>query len=152
MATNHTDHQPHVDFVILADRAEAVNGKLYMMGGGWDRMWVADFAQPQSISMALGILVPWNATNQLHKLMIRVESQDAIELATLGLNFNTGRPPTLGQAESQRITLAFQAAIPLPGPGAYVIKALINDVESKQTVFYVQPLPTPPVVVTPPST
>ena len=152
MATNPSDHQPKVDFVILADRAEAVNGKLYMMGGGWDRMWVADFAQPQSISMAIGILVPWNATNQPHHLTIRMESQDAIELATLGLNFNAGRPATLGQAESQRITLAFQAAIPLPGPGTYVIKALINDVESKQTVFYVQTLPTPPIVITPAAT
>jgi len=27
-----------LDFLILADRAEAVNGKLYLLGGAWDRL------------------------------------------------------------------------------------------------------------------
>lgn len=148
MATSPTDN-PRVDFVILADRAEAVNGKLYMMGGAWDRMWVADFAQQQFLSIATGIVVPWNATNQPHKLTIRVETQDANEIATLSLNFNAGRPPFLGHAESQRIPLAFQLAIRLPEPGAYVIKAFIDDYESNKTVFYVQLLPTPPVMAPP---
>ena len=135
MATEDLD-QPTVDFVIIADRAEVVNGKLYMMGGGWDRLSVPDFTQPQSISVAIGILVPWNATNQTHSLAVRVETQDAEELAAMGLNFTTGRPPILGQAESQRVILAFQLAIRLPGPGTYVVKALINDRESKTAVFY----------------
>lgn len=149
MAINQID-QPTIDFLIIADRAEAVNGKLYMMGGGWDRLWVVDFAQPQSISIATAILVPWNATNQMHSLAIRIETQDANELAALGLNFNTGRPPILGAAESQRIVLAFQLAIVLPAPGTYVIKAFINDQESKKTLFYAQPLPAPPTAIVPP--
>lgn len=141
--------QPTVDFLILADRAEAVNGKLYMMGGGWDRLYVVDFGTPQSISVAMGILVPWNATNVNHSLAIRVQTADANELVGLGLNFNTGRPPTLGQAESQRIVLAFQLAIRLPGPGTYEIRALINDSESKKAVFYANLLPTPTAAVPP---
>ena len=28
-----------VDFALLADSAEAVNGKLYMMGGAFDSIW-----------------------------------------------------------------------------------------------------------------
>lgn len=150
MVINQTD-QPTVDFLIIADRAEVVNGKLYMMGGGWDRLYVVDFTQQQSISIATAILVPWNATNQIHSLAIRIETQDANELAALGLNFNTGRPPTLGQAESQRVVLAFQLAIRLPAPGTYVIKALINDEESKKTIFYAQLLPAPPTAIVPPS-
>src|SRR3990172_4325763 len=125
MVMNHSD-KPTVDFLILADRAEAVNGKLYVMGGAWDRMYVPDFSQQQSISIATGILVPWNATNNNHSLAIRLETQDANELAALSLNFKAGRPPLLGQAESQRVVLAFQFAIRLPGPGTYVVKALIN--------------------------
>ena len=150
MVMNHSD-KPTVDFLILADRAEAVNGKLYVMGGGWDRMYVPDFSQQQSISIATGILVPWNATNNNHSLAIRLETQDANELAALSLNFKAGRPPLLGQAESQRVVLAFQLAIRLPGPGTYVVKALINNEESKKAIFYAQMLPTPPTAMLRPS-
>ncbi|MBI2908310.1 MAG: hypothetical protein HYX92_11735 [Chloroflexi bacterium] len=143
--------QPSVDFLMLADRAEAINGKIYMMGGGWDRLYVPDFAQHQSISIATGILVPWNATNRTHSLALRVETQDATELAALGLNFNAGRPPLLGQGESQRVVLAFQLSIRLPAPGTYVVKALVNDAESKRTVFHAQALPKPPATMAPPA-
>ncbi len=142
MASGNPD-QPSVDFLILADRAEAVNGKLYMMGGGWDRLYMADFSQPHPISVGIGILVPWHATNADHKLAMRVETQDGAELATLSLDFKAGRPPTLGQAELQRIVLAFQLALKLPGPGAYVIKAFVNDEQSKEAVFYAQLVHTP---------
>lgn len=140
-------NEPMVDFLILADRAESVNGKLYMMGGGWDRLLVADFTQAQPISIGMGIMVPWNATNMGHTLVVRVESQDGTELAMLTLGFNAGRPPTLGQGESQKIVLAFQIGLLLPGPGAYVIRAFIDDHErSGRTVFYANLLPGPRAV------
>jgi hypothetical protein len=141
------ENKPSVDFLILADRAEAVKGKLYMMGGGWDRIWVTDFAQPQRISLAVGILVPWNATNVSHSLAIRIETQDGNELAALGLNFNAGRPPTIGQAESQRVVLAFELVLALPAPGTYAIKAFVDNEESKRVVFYAQSLPQPPTAI-----
>lgn len=120
-----------------------------MMGGGWDRIYVADFAQQQSMSLAAGILVPWNATNMNHPLALSVENQDNVELAKLGLNFNAGRPPTIGQAESQRIVLAFQLQLQLPGPGTFVVKAFIRDHESKRVVFDAQMLPTLPTAASP---
>jgi hypothetical protein len=143
------DGQPTVDFLILADRAEAVNGKLYMMGGGWDRLYLAEFGQPQPISIGIGILVPWLATNMNHNLAIRIDNQDGGEIASLTLSFNTGRPPILGQAETQRIVLAFQLAPQLPAPGSYQVKSFINDQESKTVVFYANQLPTPPTTIRP---
>ena len=142
-------NEPTVDFLILADRAEAVNGKLYMMGGGWDHLYVVDFGQAQSVSFGMGILIPWNATNVNHSLAIKVEGQDGNELATLSLNFNTGRPPTLGQCESQKVVLAFQLGLNLPGPGTYVIKAFINNTEKGKAVFYANLLPAPTAAVPP---
>ena len=143
--------QPTVDFLILADRAEAVNGKLYMMGGGWDRISVADFSQPQTLSLAMGILVPWNATNVNHNLAIRIETQDANELAAIALSFNAGRPPNMRPAESQRLVLAFHLALTLPAPGTYVVRALIGDRECQRVVFYALMLPAIPTAVVPPA-
>lgn len=135
--------QPSVDFLILADRAEAVNGKLYMMGGGWDHLYLAEFGQQQPISLGVGILVPWNATNQAHGLAVRVETEDGAELISAQLNFTAGRPPTLKPGQSQRVVLAFQLPVKLAALGTYVVKALINDNDQgrKEVVFYADMLP-----------
>src|SRR5229473_2372195 len=34
------------DYLVLADRAEAINGKLYMVGGGWDRVGLFQIPGP----------------------------------------------------------------------------------------------------------
>ncbi len=133
-------NEPWVDFLILADKAEAVNGKLYMMGGGWDRLYVVDFAQPQRISIGLAIIVPWNATNANHTLSIRAETQDGSELAAFTLTFKAGRSPELGQGDAQRIPLGLELLAPLPGPGTYVIKAFIHDQEEGRVVFHAMPV------------
>ena len=31
-----------IDFMLLADKAEVLGGKLYMMGGAWDRLTIND--------------------------------------------------------------------------------------------------------------
>ncbi|MEX2081352.1 MAG: hypothetical protein WEC33_07020, partial [Dehalococcoidia bacterium] len=116
-----------VDFLILADRAEAVNGKLYMMGGGWDRIWVPDFAKPHPLSIAVGVVVPWSATNEKHSLSVRVEANDGQELATYAVQFTTGRPPFLREAQSQRIILSFHGELTLPSPGTYAVRGIIDN-------------------------
>ena len=127
---------PRVDFIILADRAEVLNGKLYMMGGGWDRITVVDFAQPTNLGLAVAVNIPWNATNQQHNLAVRVETLDTTELNTVQVGFTPGRPPVLRTAEAQRVIFALGQAITLPGPGTYTIKALLNDDVANQRTTY----------------
>ncbi len=47
-----------IDFLLLADRAEVLNGKLYMMGGAWDRRQIRSIDSPVSLTMVIGVLVP----------------------------------------------------------------------------------------------
>lgn len=129
---------PQVDTLILADRAEVLNSKLYMMGGGWDRLYVVDFTRPHALSIAVGVLVPWSATNREHRLAIRIESQDNDELANLALGFNAGRPTQLKNAQSQRVLLAFQAEMVIRGPGTYLVRAIIDEHESKSIEFHAE--------------
>lgn len=65
-----------VDYLLLADRAEMVNGKLYAMGTAWDRVGVADFTKPVPLSIAIAVLVPWSATNQQHQLILTIRDAD----------------------------------------------------------------------------
>jgi len=74
---------------MLADRVEAINGKLYAMGGAWDRMFVPDVKNPTTISFAAVILVPWNATNQQHSVNLSVEDTDGHNVGfTIEVGFN----------------------------------------------------------------
>jgi hypothetical protein len=46
---------PRIEFLILADRAEVVGGKLYLMGGGWDQVTLPPI-DPSAV-MAIGVAV-----------------------------------------------------------------------------------------------
>ena len=120
--------RPEIDFLILADRAEAVNGKLYMMGGGWDRLTILDFAQPVGINLAIGVLVPWNDTNEPLPLTIWIEDQDFNKITPeLTAMVSVGRPPNAVKGQTFRAIIAVQNAWKLPGPGTYLVKVTVPE-------------------------
>src|SRR5687768_8762945 len=130
------EERPEVDFLLLADRAEAISGKLYMLGGAWERIGVVDFAQALSISVAIGILVPWSATNQNHTMALEIRDADGQPVQfKVEATFVAGRPPFLN-GETQRIMMAIPgASVLLPGPGSYILAAAIDGVEAKVVRF-----------------
>jgi uncharacterized protein DUF6941 len=136
--------QPEVDFIILADRAEAIKGKLYMMGGVWDQIGVVDFSKPVAFSIALGILIPWNATNIDHTLRVHLLDEDGTQLFGIDGGFKAGRPPQLPQGGSQHDVLAITVSALLPKPGAYTVEATINGTTRRVTSFYAFDAPHPP--------
>jgi hypothetical protein len=127
---------PSIDFVILADHAESLNGKIYLMGGGWEVRHVRDFSQPVPLTLAVAFLVPWTATNQLHHLGLRVEDADGRQLADVKGEFVAGSPPHLIAGTTQRVPLAFQhIPVLLGGPGSYVVIVTLNDQDEKRITF-----------------
>jgi Family of unknown function (DUF6941) len=134
-----------VDFLIVADRAEVINGKLYTMGAAWDRIGVADFSKPMPLSVAVGVLVPWTATNQPHAVTLTLRDADGGPLDfRVEANFVTGRPPFLN-GEVQRVLFAIPgASVLLPGPGNYVLAAAIDGAEMKVVRFGATAAQSPP--------
>lgn len=138
--------RPEIDFLILADRAEGINGKLYMMGGGWQEIRVPDFAQPLTFSLAVGVLVPWNATNEEHSLEIRIESQDGTPLPPpISVKLNVGRPPGALPGQEFRSIIGVNGAWKLPGPGTFRAIAVVADGEIRRATFRALPLSAHPV-------
>jgi hypothetical protein len=135
--------RPDIDFVIVADRAEAINGKLYMMGGGWDQVAVVDFARPVPFTIAVGIAIPWNATNQDHRLQVAVADEDGTRIFGVDGGFKVGRPPQLPQGANQRTILAIPVAAVLNGPGSYTVEATVNDEARRTTSFAATQAPPP---------
>ena len=126
-----------VDFLVLADRAEVLNGKLYMMGGAWDRQNIVNIESPVGLNIVIGVLVPWNLTNETHKLDIRVEDEDGqIISPSPSAILNVGRPIQSTKGQSFRAMAVIGDRWLLPGFGAYCVVASISGEEAKRVTFY----------------
>jgi hypothetical protein len=126
-----------IDFLILADHAEAVNGKLYLMGGGWDRRGIGDFHQPQAFSVSVGVLVPWSQTNRPVPLTIAMTDADGQSIAPpFQTNVVVGRPVNATPGQKLRYMLSLNFMMALPRPGTYVLEALLADVASRRVTFF----------------
>ena len=68
--------KPTVEFALLADSVQAVGGKLYVLGGGWDTLFVSGFpARHHSMAIGLRVRVPWRPPSV--QVRIGVELVDA---------------------------------------------------------------------------
>ena len=142
-----------IDFLILADRVEAVNSKLYMMGGAWDRILVADFGQPVELSLAVGVLIPWGETNEDHQLIITLEDADGKSLnPPVQLNVNMGRPADAVRGQVFRAVAALNGRFLLGGPGSQRFVARLGNGQAKTVALYAQAAPQPLQPQAPPQT
>jgi hypothetical protein len=134
---------------MLADSAQAVNGKLYVLGGGWN---IAGGGGPSAV-VAL-IQVEWNETNHLHHWVFELLNSDGEPIMAAGPageqairvegDFEIGRPPGVTAGIEQPVPIAINLG-PLPiGPGGYVWRLTIDDVQSddwRQAFTIVDALP-----------
>lgn len=127
-----------IDFLILADMAEVVNGKLYLMGGGWDRRFVSDFEKPIALNIAVGVLVPWTLANQPHTLTVRLEDGDGhVILPQAEAMLTVGRPPQSTPGQKFRAMISIAGQWKLPSPGSYQVVASLNE-ETRSEAFYAE--------------
>ena len=87
--------------VLLCDFAEAVNGKLYVMGGGWNMLFAPN--HPVNVTVAVVLAVGWDEANRRHPLAVALLDHDGnqVEIAghavAVGSEFEVGRPPGLSR-------------------------------------------------------
>jgi hypothetical protein len=109
-----------LDFLILADKAEALNGKLYMIGGAIDRIGLVQIPGPASFDVAIGVLVDYHETRDTHRLTLRMETADNQPVyPPIEIPFATGSPLGLPAGDAVRFTAVVQGPFPIPAEGAY---------------------------------
>ena len=125
-----------IDFLILADAAQVAEGKLYLMGGGWDRLAVNMLPATQMVGIAVAVVVPWAETNTPHTLTLTIDDEDgAAVLPPVTVRVEVGRPPGLAAGAEQRVLVAFNAQLQLPRLGGYAISAALEDGAQKRLRF-----------------
>ena len=126
-----------IEFIMLADHAEVINGKLYIMGGGYDRRFINDIKAPVTLSMVIGVLVPWNLTNQPHTMKLRVETEDGAAVGPeVQGEVTVGRSIQAISGQTFRAMSVVNLTQPLPQLGGYKVIASLSSGDSKTTTFY----------------
>src|SRR5579871_5741921 len=100
MGANHMASIPDpnelaIDFMMLADGAQAVGGKLYVLGGAWSNLLVPVLPgpPPAPFSVALGITVPYTLTNRRFSFTLELADEDGQRVGDpLTFEFEAGRP------------------------------------------------------------
>ena len=107
--------------MLLADAAQEVDGKLYVLGGGWSVMG----PEVGPMALAIKIDVPWTAANQKHRFSLELLSEDgqqpevqtaegiARSRVSFEGEFEVGRPPGLPPGTDIDTAFAVQLG-PLP--------------------------------------
>jgi hypothetical protein len=134
----------HVGYMVLADATAAENGKHYIHGGGWDRIFAATFPViHSSLSVALQLRVPWHDTNQRHELELDVVDADGQSILPTppGLPRGTvtvGRPPDLEEGDDQNLPLVFTITqLRFERAGTYAVLVRIDGMEAARSAFRV---------------
>ncbi len=113
--------------MMLADAAQEVGGKLYILGGGWS----ITGPDPVPMAIALKLEVPWDRTNEQHSLLLELLDEDGepvlvpgpeseeVPLQVTG-EFEAGRPPGIKPGTPIDSALAVNfGPLPLEGGRRY---------------------------------
>lgn len=128
------------DFLIVADGAQVAEGKLYVMGGAWNRLSLTEFPGSAPIAVALGLLVGWEETNQHHVTTLSLEDEDGhVVLGPIEMSFEVGRPAGTTPGEEQRVVMAVNGQMTVPAPGGYAMVVRMADTELGRARFRAVP-------------
>jgi hypothetical protein len=127
-----------IDCFMLCDGAQESNGKLYVLGGGWDTLLGQDFPLTiHTFAVALKLAVPWNEANRQRRFRIEVRDPDNnkdILPRPLEGEFNVGRPPTAQPGDDLTVVLAITFnAVVFPKPGTFGFHLLVDNDELATT-------------------
>jgi hypothetical protein len=119
-----------IQHALVADYAEIVNGKLYLMGGAWDTYHAREVPATVRMAIAVGLRVDWEETNQAIPVMVHVEDDDGRELARIEGKVQVGRPASLPPGSRQLSQMAVNLGFTLPAYGGYRVRVVAGTGEA----------------------
>ena len=122
--------------LFTADHAEAVNGKLYINGGGWNRLGFPFFPQvlPNMAVVAI-VEVPFAKYQAEHQFEIKMVDPDGAALALkIDGNFRVGADPNMNYGDPTLMPFALPVHnLLIQGPGDY---SFVFSIDGKELGRY----------------
>ncbi|MEP7217182.1 MAG: hypothetical protein ABI782_13105 [Anaerolineaceae bacterium] len=113
-----------IEYVLIADYAEIVAGKLYVMGGGWDSTTAAEVPAGIRMAIAVGVRLGWEETNTAIPVEMTVHDDDAQELVRVNGSVQVGRSAELLPGSTQLAQIAINLQLHLPSFGGYRVRVV----------------------------
>ena len=126
-----------VEWLIIADAAQVVGGKLYLLGGGYDRVTLPKQPPaPHNMAVAVAFRVPWNETNIKHNFELEILDGEGHKIFGGNGQFEVGRAPGISPGQDQRAHLAMNIGWQVKKLGSYEAVARVMN-EERRFPFYV---------------
>jgi hypothetical protein len=140
--------------LLLCDFAQAVGGKLYILGGGWSK--AVSWGQPVNMTLAIKLDIPWHLANTKLAFEIALLTEDGKQVVNPSVGqpirgegqIEIGRPAGLTPGTALDATMAAPMfGLQLPH-GSYRWELKVSE-QLVQTVSF-EVVPPPPGFVIPP--
>jgi hypothetical protein len=131
-------------FLLLTDASEAHDGKVFVLGGGWNALRFPEVPAQWAFGIALGLDVAWDETNRRHEIEVAIEDPDGAGIADpFTVELEAGRPAGMPVGHEQRFVMSIgtSSTFSVWGPHAVVVRA--NGETLGRTRFYVMRIETP---------
>ena len=113
-----------IEYVVLADGAQAVGGKLYILGGGWSIFHAQAFPAPLNIGLGVNISYTSNESGMTYPWSVTITDEADIPVVPqMNSQIQIPQPPPglpVG-VFGNRLPLALQIGFAVPRPGKYTI-------------------------------
>ena len=116
-------------FLILADGAEASNGKIHILGGGVDHHLAQAFPASLNVDIACSFTVAWHETDRPVDVQLRIVDEDGGEVLRIELEAVVGRPPQARPGQEIRSQVAVKGPFPIPKPGGYLLVMRLDGID-----------------------
>ncbi len=112
-----------IEYALLADAAQAVGGKIFILGGGWNVFRAANYPAPIHFAVAIGLGFTSNEAGIKHPLNVIIADEAGVPIIPeMKGQVDTGQPaPDVPKGASVKVPVAINMNMPLPHPGTYAI-------------------------------
>jgi hypothetical protein len=138
-----------VDFSFLADTAEAVNGKLYLVGGAFDTIWAPQMpvVHPR-MSFVMRLVLSPAELGREHNLEVNVMDEDGKRITSIGAILKIEKKnPTLPRGWKQTfLTVLNFVNLKFSKFGDYSFEVVVNGSSMKSVSLHLGERVNPQVV------
>jgi hypothetical protein len=129
-----------LEILMLANHAEATNGLLYVLGGGWTHHWrppppPQGQGQPSAIAIAAAFLID-GAEDAEHPFSLRIEDAAGADVLRVEGSFRVGDPQAAAEFPARNV-FAANANVVFAGAGAYRLVGEVDHGTPRVVPFWV---------------
>src|ERR1700722_3862739 len=124
-----------IDYAVLADAAQAVGGKIFILGGGWNVFRSANYPAPVQLAIAIGLGFASSEIGARSPLKILIADEAGVPVVPeLNGQIETGHfAPDLPQGLPVKVPVAWNVNFAVPRPGKYVIVVTVGVAQADLT-------------------